>query len=104
MALRTKKLMINRNVLVKTFKRFKEEPNKVFVASDLVDARRREFRERYLQTLILFGLIEEVETYYECGHLKKSRRRVRGYKFKNNNPILNPRKLNEMEITPIKTR
>ncbi len=76
--------MINRNVLVKTFKRFKEEPNKVFVASDFVDAKRREFRETHLQTLIQLGLIEEVEAYYECGYLKNSRRRVRGYKLKIN--------------------
>ena len=84
MALRTNNLRIDRNVLVKTFKRFKTEPNKVFVASDFVDARRTEFREIYLQTLIQLGLIEEVEAYYQCGLHKHSRRSIHGYKLKNN--------------------
>jgi hypothetical protein len=65
--------------LIEMFKQFKQNPNKIFVLSDFGRSHKELFRERYLDTLIKLGLIEEVKTVYYCNSNK--RRDVRGYRL-----------------------
>lgn len=73
--------MIDRFVLVNIYKIFKKNPLTVFIAKDFGTSSPNKFREKYLNTLKSFSLIEEVPTVYQCGNKLKVRRTVKGYKL-----------------------
>ncbi len=78
----TERKMIDKNKLVRIFKMFKNEPNKVFLAADFIIRRKGVLREKYLNTLIFLGLIKRVPAVYKCGNKLLATRRVKGYKLK----------------------
>ena len=78
----TERKMIDKNKLVRIFKMFKNEPNKVFLAADFIIMRKGVLREKYLNTLIFLGLIKRVPAVYKCGNKLLATRRVKGYKLK----------------------
>lgn len=75
--------IISKDKLISVFKKFKKNPNKVFVASDFnPPARKTEFfRRKYLNLLIFLGLIEEVNAFYKFSKFYKNKRVVKGYKL-----------------------
>ena len=72
---------MNKEVLIKTFKEFKLNPKKIFVASDFTKAGINKFRESHLRTLKSLGLIEELNTRYNWGKDYNIRKAVRGYRL-----------------------
>ncbi len=82
MASRITHKRIDKYILIKTFKRFKRQPKKVFLVTDFTKAHQNIFRSQCLYTLIVLGLIEQVPATYKCGPKYKIRREVKGYKLK----------------------
>ena len=74
---------MDKRVLIRTYKSFKRSPNKIFINRDF--SQLQCFRERYLNPLIILGLIEQVKTVYQVGQYANARRDVKGYKFLNRN-------------------
>ncbi len=75
--------MIDKHKLIRVFKMFKNQPKKIFVASEFsYKANTWIIRNQYLRTLIVLGLIEQVPTVYKCGRKYKSKRMVKGYRLK----------------------
>ncbi len=73
--------MIDKNTLIRVFKMFKNQPKKVFVATDF-NSHINIFRTKYLHTLVVLGIIEVVSAIYKCGRKYKSKRTVKGYRLK----------------------
>lgn len=78
----TENRVIDKYVLLRIFKQFKAEPNKVFVLKDFFTAPLRKYRGKYLNTLISLDLIEQVQAVYTCGVKMKCKRNAMGYKLK----------------------
>lgn len=73
--------VVDKYTLIRTFKTFRGNPLKIFVNADFHYGKK--FREKYLHTLEVLGLIEEVEAVYDFGRKYKTRRSVKGYRFVN---------------------
>lgn len=71
---------IDKYALISAYRRFKRNPLKVFVLKDFPTVTQR-YREKYLGTLKILGVIEEVPAIYKCGHKLVTRRTVKGYKL-----------------------
>lgn len=72
--------IINKRVLLRTYKIFKQDPKKTFVNNDF--GTNPKFREKYLNTLISLNLVELVPALYMCGGKLRSRREIKGYRLK----------------------
>ncbi len=75
---------ISKRVLLNTYKKFLEEPLKVFVCSELnaSSTGQNVFTEKYLDTLIKLNLIKQVDAIYKTGVNYSVCRTVKGYKLK----------------------
>ena len=74
--------LIDKGKLIHIYKQFKNNPLKIFIASDFSKVDRHTIRIRYINTLIILGVIKRVPTMYRCGVKYKAIRMVKGYKLK----------------------
>lgn len=75
---------INKHTLIRIFKAFKLKPLKVFALRDF-NATNKNFRGKYLHTLKVLDLIEEVPAIYYSGKKETVCRNVIGYRLKYKN-------------------
>ncbi len=82
MTLNTDKYVkIDKRTLIRVYKMLKEQPKKIFVTKEIFPGSSRILKDRYLQTLIVLNVIEEVPVIYMFGRYHKSKRTVRGYRL-----------------------
>ena len=73
---------INKYVLIRTYKKIKRQPDRIFMAKDFNFGNTRMFRTKYLNTLAHLNLIEVKNTVWITGRNSKARRNGYGYKLK----------------------
>jgi len=56
--------MIDKNLLINTYKKIRLEPIRVFLAKDLFVGNTSKYRSKYLTTLVTLGLVEQVNVVY----------------------------------------
>lgn len=81
--------LMSQIILLRIWRRINSEPQKVFVISEFALTDRLD--KVYLDTLVKFGLIEEVQAYWTTGPKQGSLRTTIGYR------ALNPDKYIEVE-------
>lgn len=71
----------DKRVLIRIYKKFKNNPLKVFTIKDFFGNGNDIRREKYLHTLVSLGIIEEVQAIWLTGRKKGTKRRAIGYKL-----------------------
>ena len=73
--------LIDHRTLIRIYKTIKNEPNKVFVMTELLSGGTIPMKKRYMATLKCLGLIEGVKAFYKAGPTSRSRVNCKGYKL-----------------------
>ena len=74
--------VIDKYVLIRTYKKMKRQPDRIFMAKDFDFGNTRIFRTKYLNTLVHLNLIEVKNTVWKTGRNLKALRNGYGYKLK----------------------